>query len=201
MSALVLVLGLLLFLGVHSVRMVAEGWRSERIERMGVGAWKGAYSLLSLIGILLIIWGFAQMRGTPTVLWEAPSWLRQLVGPVTLVASILATAAYVPRSRLRALVEHPMLAGVALWALVHLLANGRLADVLLFGAFLVWSVFDFFSARRRTHAGAQVGAQLGGLRPSGSWANDLVSIVIGTVIWYVVAAYLHEPLFGVPAFT
>lgn len=189
---IVLVVGLVLFLGAHSVRMVADDWRSARIARMGEGPWKGVYSLVSVAGLALIVWGYALAGADPTVLWTPPVWLRHLVSPLTLLAFVLIVAAYVPRSRIRAIVGHPMLAGVALWALAHLLSNGGLADLVLFGAFLAWSVLDFVSSRRRDREANRVRA--------GGWANDLVSVVVGTVAWFVFAMYLHGPLIGVRPF-
>lgn len=190
---IVLVAGLLLFLGPHSVRLVADDWRSERIASMGEGRWKGLYSLVSLVGFALIIWGYGLARasqGAP--LWTPPAWSRHLASPLTLVAFVLIVAAYVPRSRLRAIVGHPMLLGTVLWALAHLLANGGVADLVLFGAFLVWSAVDFVALRRRDRAE--------GRQRRGAWGSDLTSVVVGTVAWYVFAMYLHGPLIGVRPF-
>lgn len=190
---IVLVAGLLLFLGPHSVRLVADDWRSERIASMGEGRWKGLYSLVSLVGFALIIWGYGMARasqGAP--LWAPPAWSRHLASPLTLVAFVLIVAAYVPRSRLRALVGHPMLLGTVLWALAHLLANGGVADLVLFGAFLVWSAVDFVALRRRD--------RVEGRQRRGAWGSDLTSVVVGTVAWYVFAMYLHGPLIGVRPF-
>lgn len=186
----VLVLGLVLFLGMHSVRIVADGWRGARVAAMGLGPWKGLYSLVSLIGLVLIVWGFGLARQAPVDLWHPPAWTRHLASLLTWVAFVLIVAAYVPRSRLRAAIGHPMVAGVKLWALAHLLSNGRLADVVLFGAFLLWAVLDFRSARRRDRVS-------GAPARAGLWANDLVTVVVGTVAWYVFAMYLHQPLIGV----
>lgn len=191
---IVLVVGLVVFLGVHSVRIVGDGWRGARIASMGEGAWKGLYSLVALAGLALIVWGYALARASAgEALWTPPVWARHLASPLTLVAFVLIVAAYVPRSRLRALVGHPMLVGVILWALAHLLANGGAADLLLFGAFLVWAVLDLVSVRRRARANGRV-------RPTGVWANDLTSVVVGTVAWYAFAIYLHGPLIGVRPF-
>lgn len=190
---IVLVLGLLLFLGPHSVRLFADDWRSARIASMGLGKWKGLYSLVSIVGFVLIIVGYGMARASAGMpLWIAPAWTRHLASPLTLVAFILIVAAYVPRSRLRALVGHPMLLGTALWALAHLLANGGVADLVLFGAFLVWSVAVFAASRRRDRAE--------GRERRGTWGSDLTSVVVGTVAWYVFAMYLHVPLIGVRPF-
>lgn len=188
-----LVLGLFLFLGMHSVRIVAGGWRDTRVAAMGEGAWKGLYSLVSLAGLALIVWGYGMTRAAPIDLWHPPVWTRHAASLLTLLAFILIAAAYVPRSRIRAVVGHPMVAGVKLWAFAHLLSNGRLADVVLFGAFLAWAVADYASLRRRDRAaGTQRGA--------GTLGNDLASVVGGTVAWFVFALYLHGPLIGVRPF-
>lgn len=190
---IVLVLGLLLFLGPHSVRLFADDWRSARISSMGLGRWKGLYSLVSIVGFVLVIVGYGMARASAGMpLWTPPAWTRHLASPLTLVAFVLIVAAYVPRSRLRALVGHPMLAGVALWALAHLLANGGAADLVLFGAFFVWAVADFVVSRRRDRAE--------GRERRGTWGSDLTSVVVGTVAWYVFAMYLHAPLIGVRPF-
>ncbi|HRA79095.1 MAG TPA: NnrU family protein [Burkholderiaceae bacterium] len=188
-----LVIGLILFLGAHSVRIVADDWRSARVAAMGEGAWKGVYSLVSLAGLVLIVWGYGLSRAAPVDLWQPPVWTRHAASLFTLLSFILIAAAYVPRSRIRALVGHPMVAGVKLWAFAHLLSNGRLADVVLFGAFLAWAVLDYASLRRRDRAaGTQRGA--------GALANDLTSVVAGAVAWFVFALYLHAPLIGVRPF-
>lgn len=185
-----LLLGLVIFLGVHSVRMVADDWRSARVAALGLGAWKGLYTLVSLIGLVLVVWGFGLARTDSPALWHPAAWTRHLASLLTWIAFVLIVAAYVPRSRLRAAVGHPMLTGVILWALAHLFANGRLVDLVLFGAFLVWALLDFRSVRVRERAA-------GAPRPAGLWANDLVTVVVGTVAWFVFAMYLHEPLMGV----
>ncbi|MCL4184231.1 MAG: hypothetical protein KJ011_12380 [Burkholderiaceae bacterium] len=189
----VLVLGLALFLGAHSVRLFADRWRGARIAAMGEGAWKGLYSLVSLAGLALIVWGYGLARAAPVDLWHPPVWTRHAASLLTLLSFILIAAAYVPRSRIRALVGHPMVAGVKLWAFAHLLSNGRLADVVLFGAFLAWAVADYASLRRRDRAA-------GTRRGPGALANDLTSVVAGTVAWFVFALYLHGPLIGVRPF-
>ncbi len=188
-----LILGLILFLGTHSVRIVAGGWRDARVAAIGEGAWKGLYSVASLAGLVLIVWGFGLARAAPLELWQPPAWGRHAASLFTLLSFVLIVAAYVPRSRIRALVGHPMVAGVKLWAFAHLLSNGSLADVVLFGAFLAWSVVAFAALRRRDRAaGAQRGA--------GALGNDLTSVVVGVLAWFVFALYLHGPLIGVRPF-
>ena len=145
-----LILGLLLFLGVHSVRVFADGWRTRQIERLGPMGWKALYSVLSLAGFVLLVWGFGLARHHPVVVWVPPMALRHLNALFTLIAFVLLAAAYVPGNAIKARLGHPMLAAVKLWAFGHLLAAGMLHDVLLFGAFLLWAVVDFTVSRRRS---------------------------------------------------
>jgi uncharacterized membrane protein len=185
-----LLMGLVLFLGLHSVRMVAPQWRANTVLMLGENGYKGLYSVGSLVGLGLIIWGYSVLRHTPTVLWSPPTGMRHLAALLTLGAFVLLTAAYVPLNPIKAKVGHPMVAGVKLWALAHLLANGSLADVLLFGSFLVWAVADFVSCRKRDRA-----AQL--QRPAGTTAGLVKTLVMGTVAWAVFALALHGWLIGV----
>ncbi len=191
MSALIL--GLLMFLGMHSARIVAEGWRTQVIAQRGPGAWKGLYTVVSLVGFGLIIWGYGQARLTPVVLWNAPLWGRHLAGLLMLVALLLLAAAQVPGNGIKARVHHPMVLGVKVWALAHLLANNTLADVLLFGSFLVWAVLDFRSSRQRDRAAGTV-------YPPGSAARTAVTVVVGVGVWALFAFGLHLWLFGVRPF-
>lgn len=189
----ILLLGLLVFLGTHSVRIVADDWRTRQVARIGLMPWKGAYAAASLVGFVLIVWGYAQARLDPVVLWVPPLWGRHLASLLTLPAFILIAAAYVPGTRMRAAIGHPMLAGVKLWALAHLLSNGSLADVVLFGSFLVWAVVDFAASRRRDRA---AGTQL----RAGSLRGDAIAVVVGGVAWFVFARHLHATLIGVQPF-
>ncbi|MCA0241986.1 MAG: NnrU family protein [Proteobacteria bacterium] len=188
-----LILGLLIFLGLHSVRIVAEPWRQRTIARMGEGAWKGVYSLLSGLGLALIVWGYAQARLTPLPLWTAPVWARHLAGPLTLVAFVLLAAAYVPGNGIKARLHHPMLLAVKVWALAHLLANDTLADLLLFGGFLLWAVLDFRTARRRD-------AATGTVYPPGRLSRTLLTTAVGVAAWAVFAFWAHGAWLGVRPF-
>lgn len=188
-----LILGLIIFLGVHSVRVVADEWRAALIARIGEGPWKGLYSLASVIGFVLIVWGYGQARLDPLVLWTPPPWTRHLVPPLTLLTFILVAAAYVPGTRIKAWLGSPMVLGVKLWALAHLIANGTLAATVLFGSFLVWAIVDFTSSRRRDRARSVV-------YPAGSMARDSIAILIGIVAWVVFALWLHGWLIGVRPF-
>ncbi len=191
MSALVI--GLVIFLGVHSIRVFADDWRGAQIARRGENAYKGLYTLASLIGFVLIIWGYGLARGAPVQLWAPPAWTRHAASLLTLISFVLIAAAYVPRNRIKAKLGHPMVAGVKLWAIAHLLANGTLADLVLFGAFLAWAVLDFRSARRRDRLASTV-------YPAGTMGGDAATVVAGVVGWFVFALYLHGWLIGVRPF-
>lgn len=185
-----LVLGLLLFLGTHSVRIVADGWRTRTLARLGEGRWKGLYSLLSLAGFALIVWGFALARWQPVVLWAPPAALRHANALFTLLAFVLLAATYVPRNAIRARLHHPMVLGVALWALGHLLATATLADAVLFGAFLLWALLSWRAARRRDRV-------LGTRYPAGGMAGTLAALVLGLLAWAAFAFWLHAAWIGV----
>lgn len=188
-----LILGLLLFLGVHSVRIVAEPWRAQGIARLGPNGWKGVYSLVSLAGFALIVWGFGLARQQPTLLWVPPIWTRHLAALLMLPALILLVAAYVPRNQIKARLHHPMVLGVKVWAFGHLIANQMLAEWLLFGGFLLWAVLDYRAAKARDRAAGTV-------YPAGTLAMTLVTVVVGTAAWAAFAFWLHGPLFGVRPF-
>ena len=188
-----LILGLVLFLGVHTTRVLAGGWRARMIERLGLNGWKALYSLASLLGFVLIVWGFAVARERPVPLYAPPLALRHLNALFTLIAFVLVAAAYVPRNHLKAKLGHPMLAGVKTWAFGHLLATGMLRDVVLFGAFLLWAILDFAASRRRDR---REHVQY----PPGTLTGDLLSVVIGVVAWAAFAFWLHVWLIGVSPF-
>lgn len=185
-----LILGLVLFLGVHSVRIVANDWRSATITRLGEGAWKGLFSLASIAGLALLVWGFGQARQQPVFLWVAPVGMRHLASVLTLLAFILLTAAYVPGNAIKAKLHHPMVLGVALWALAHLLANGNLAHVILFGSFWVWAIFDFRAAKARDRANKTAYA-------AGRIAATAMTVVLGILAWALFAFWAHGLLIGV----
>jgi uncharacterized membrane protein len=188
-----LLLGLVLFLGTHSVRIFADGWRAQRVSAMGLNAWKGVYSVLSIAGFVLIVYGYAAARLEPVVLYSPPVWTRHLASLLTIPAFILLVAAYVPGTRIKRAVGHPMVLGVKTWAVAHLLANGMLADVLLFGAFLAWAVLDYIAARKRDRVAGTVYVV-------GPITRDIVAVVVGLVAWAVFAMWLHRVLIGVGPF-
>ena len=188
-----LILGLVLFLGVHSVRIVADGWRTQMRARVGEQAFKGMYSVLSLVGFVLIVWGFGLARETPMLVWLPPAGLRHGAALLNVLAFVFLVAAYVPGNGIKARLHHPMVLGVKTWALAHLISNGNLAHMVLFGSFLVWAVLDFISARRRDRA---QGIQY----PAGSTAATVTTVLLGVVVSGVFAMWLHGMLIGVKPF-
>jgi uncharacterized membrane protein len=188
-----LVAGLVLFLAVHSTRIVAESWRNQRIAAMGEHKWKLVYSLVSIAGFLLIVYGYGQARMTTTALYAPPTWGRHLAALLVLIAFVLVAAAYVKQTRIKAWLGHPMVAGVKIWAFAHLISNGTLADVVLFGSFLVWAIVDYAASRRRDRANATVYA-------IGPPSRDAMAVVFGALAWAAFAFWLHGPLIGVRPF-
>ncbi|HWI83503.1 NnrU family protein [Ramlibacter sp.] len=185
-----LILGLVLFLGVHSTRIVADGWRTRMIGRLGAMPWKGLYSLLSIAGFAVLIWGFRIARADTLVLYAPPVWARHLAALLMVVSFVLLVAAYVPGNGIKARLHHPMILGVKVWALAHLLANGVAADVVLFGAFLAWAVLSYRAARQRDRAARTV-------YPPGTVSGTAITVVVGLLAWAVFAFMLHGPLIGV----
>ncbi len=190
---LVLLIGLLLFLGAHSVRIVADDWRSRQLARLGEPRWKGLYSLVALAGLALLVWGWSLARQQPALLWTPPLAMKHVNSLFTLAAFVLLAAAYVPRNHFKARLHHPMVLAVKLWAFGHLLASGKLAGVLLFGAFLLWAVADFRAARRRDRAQATVYA-------AGSAGGTLAALAIGVLAWVAFAFWAHAALTGIAPF-
>ena len=186
----VLILGLILVLGVHSSRIFADGWRTHTINRVGEKPWKGIYSLISLAGFVLIIWGFGLARQQPVVWWSPPVALRHLNSLFTLIAFVLIAAAYVPRNQIKAKLHHPMVLGVKLWAFGHLLATRTVADTVLFAAFLIWAILAFRAARQRDRVS-------GAIYPAGSLGGTLLTVVVGVLAWAVFTFWLHAAWIGI----
>ena len=187
---LLLVLGLLVFLGTHSLRFGSDVRRDALIARLGTGRFKGLYSVLSAIGLVLVVLGFGVARETPVLLWVPPSGMRHLTFLLMLISLVLMAAAYVPRNAIRARVHPPMVLSVKVWALAHLICNGTLAHVVLFGAFLFWSVVLFKASRRRdVLTGAQYAA--------GDTVPTLITVGVGVFAWLVLLGWLHGILIGV----
>lgn len=185
-----LILGLLIFLGMHSLRMLAPEFRDRAIARHGANAWRAIYSLVSIGGFVLIVWGFGLARQQPVLLYAPILAMKHLNMLFTLLAFVLVAAAYVPRNHIKAKLGHPMLAGIKLWALGHLLATGFLHDVVLFGTFLVWAIADFAVCRRRDRLN-------GTMHPAGTMAGDVATVLIGLAAWAAFAFWLHLRLIGV----
>lgn len=189
----IMIIGLLLFLGPHSVRVFADSWRTRQIEKRGENLWKGIYSIISIAGFFMIIHGYAEARLNPTVIWLPPLWLKYTAAILLFPTFILLFAAYVPGTRIKALSGHPMAASVKLWGLAHLLANGNLADIILFGAFMVWAILDYRASRRRD--------KRAGIRyPVTGASRDIIVTVVGILAWVAFAFYVHEWLIGVKPF-
>lgn len=190
MGLAVMILGLVLFLGVHTLTTQRE-LRARLIASTGEGGYKIAYALLSLLGLALIVWGFAHYRATGWIdVWYPPKALKHIAMALMLPAVILVVAAYI-RGRIYTTLKHPMLAGVKLWAAAHLLANGDLGGIILFGSFLGWAVFDRISLKRRTDASAPP-------IPVGGRGNDLIAVAVGIVVYLALAFAFHPVVIGVP---
>ncbi len=190
MGLLIMIAGLALFIGVHTLTTLRDA-RAAAIARLGEGGYKIAYSLASFAGIALIAWGFSLYRATGWInVWHPPLALRHLALALMLPAVILVVASYI-RGRIYTTLKHPMLAGVKLWALLHLLANGDLGSIILFGSILAWAVYDRISLKRRADPGAPP-------IPVGGVSNDAIAVVVG-IIAYAALTYVFHPLvIGVP---
>jgi uncharacterized membrane protein len=188
----VMILGLVLFLGVHLLTTQRD-LRARFVVSMGEGGYKGFYSLVSLAGLGLMVWGFAHYRSAGMInVWYPPAAFRHITEALMLPSVILVAASYI-RGRIYTMLKHPMLAGVKLWAAAHLLANGDLGSIILFGAFLAWAVFDRISLKRRTDAGAPP-------IPVGGVGNDLIAVVVGIVAYLALGFVFHPVVIGVPVF-
>ena len=183
-----LIIGLVLFLGSHSVSIVNAAWRDRMVSRLGILPWQGLYSLLAIAGIVLIIQGYDLARENPFILYLPPSWLRHLALLLLVFVFPLLFAAYLP-GRIRTATRHPMLVATKIWALAHLLVNGSLADVILFGSFLAWAVADRISLKRRTPL------PVPGAPPSRF--NDALAVLLGIGLYLLFIFWLHAWLFGV----
>lgn len=182
----ILILGLLMFLGIHSVRILAGPFRDAQIAA-NPKRWKGLYTLVSFVGLGLIIWGWILARPMAPQLYDPPTWGRHATLLLVWIAFILLPTANAPTGRIKATVRHPMLLGVIFWSAGHLLANGDQASTTLFAAFLAWAILDLISALRRGEPAPVV------VRPRA----DVIAVVAGTVLWAVFVVFLHRVLFGV----
>lgn len=184
------VVGLALFLGLHSIRIVAEPMRTWLIDRLGANGWKGAYSIVSIASFALLVWGYSQARMTTSFVWIPPTPMRHIAALLTLVAFVIFLAAYVPKNHIKARLHHPMMLGVKVWAFAHLIANGSLVDMVLFGSFLAWAIAAFRAARIRDRAA-------GTTYPAGTGAGTAMTVVAGVAAWAVFAFWAHGVLIGV----
>jgi uncharacterized membrane protein len=185
-----LVLGLFLFLSVHTTGLLAEDWRTRAVARFGERRWKGVYSVLSLLGFALVVWGYGVARQQPVQLWAPMPGMRHLAALLTWLAFVLLAATYVPRNHFKARLHHPMLLATKIWALAHLLANGTLAGTILFGSFLLWAVLMFVGARRRDR-------RLAVPAVPGMLGRSVLTLLVGSLAWAAFAFWLHGSLIGI----
>ena len=185
-----LIIGLILFIVAHSTRIFTDDWRSHMLERLGEKRWKVLITLVSIAGFGLMMIGYGQARLTPIPLWEPTLAARNIALILNLLAFFLVAAAYVPRNIIKEKIGHPMVAGVKIWALAHLLSNGNLADVILFGSLLVWAVLNFRSSRKRDRMNDVE-------YPAGTVLGTRVTLAIGAIVWYVFLQWLHVRWIGV----
>jgi uncharacterized membrane protein len=188
-----LLAGLVLFIASHSVGVLAPAWRARQVARMGERPWKLVYSIVSLVALVLIVRGYGDARASSIALWMPPAGMRHATALLTVVGFILIAAAYVPRTRIKAALGHPMTAGVALWSLGHLLGNGRREAVILFGALFVWSIVTFAVRRARDR-------EAGTTYAAGTSRQDVIAVIAGILFALVFALFLHGPLIGVRPF-
>jgi uncharacterized membrane protein len=183
-----LVLGLIFFLGMHSVSIIRPGLRATAIERFGDLPWQAVYGMISLAGFVLIVWGYGEARQSAIALYDPPTWMRHISLLLMLPVFPLLFAVYLP-GRIQSATKHPMLLAVKIWAFTHLLANGTLADLLLFGTFLAWAVADRISLKRR------IGPPVHRAPPSQT--NDAIAIIGGVTVYLLFLFWLHHALMGV----
>ncbi len=184
----VLIIGLVIFFAMHTVSIINEPWRDRMVAKLGELPWKGVYSLVAIVGFVLIVWGYGLARGNPVVLYTPPMWLRHVALLLLIPVFPLLLATYFP-GRIQAATKHPMLVATKLWAVAHLLANGILADVLLFGSFLAWAVVDRISMKHRTQR------PVPGVPPSK--VNDIIAVIFGLALYIAFALWLHMWLIGI----
>jgi uncharacterized membrane protein len=193
MGLAILILGLIVFIAPH-VFVTRREARAGAIARLGEWPYKGLFSLISIIGVILIGWGFARYRASGYIpVWSPPDWTRHVAVALMWPAIVFFVAAYIPGNIKRTL-KHPMLVGVKLWAFAHLLANGDLGSIILFGGILAWAVFDRISLKHRTDPGAPP-------IPVGGWRNDVAAVIVGTLVYLALGFLFHPLVIGVPAFT
>jgi uncharacterized membrane protein len=192
MGLAVEILGLVIFLGAH-VFVTMRDRRAVLVAKLGEWPYRGLFSLVSIVGIVLIAYGFASYRAAGLiVVWNPPSWTRHIVEALMWPASIMIVAAYIP-GNIKRVLKHPMLTGVKTWAFAHLCANGDLGGMILFGSVLAWAVYDRITLKRRSDAGSPP-------IPVGGTTNDLIAIIVGTIVYFALGFVFHPVVIGVPAF-
>lgn len=194
MGLSILVAGLVLFLGMHATRIPNDQRRSGMIARLGKNKYRGIYTAMSIVGLVLIVYGYGQARLDPVFVWNPPAATRHIAALLMLFSMILLAACYVPMNHIKARLQHPMTLSVKVWALAHLIANGTLADIVLFGSFLVWAVLLFKSARKRS-----IPMSFAGDGPSK--VGTLMTVVVGVLGWLIFASWLHVHLIGISPFS
>ncbi len=186
---IIFIIGIIVFLGSHSVRIFADPWRTRMIHQLGEKKWKGLYSLFSLFGFILLIIGYSQARQNTILIWQPPIFMTHLAVLLNLFTFILLASSAPNNNAIRLKLKHPMILGVKVWALAHLLANGSLIDLILFGSFLIWAVLDFRSARNRPNSSNET--------PVISLKATLIAIFFGIAVWLAFIFGLHQWLIGV----
>lgn len=194
MGLLILVAGLALFLGMHAVRIPNDQRRAGMMARLGKNRYRGIYTAVSIAGLVLIIYGYGQARLDPVFVWNPPAAMRHIAALLMLFSMILLAACYVPMNHIKAGLQHPMTLAVKVWALAHLLSNGTLADIFLFGFFLVWAILLFKSARKRA-------VPIGFSGDGPTKVGTMMTVVVGVLAWLVFAAWLHVHLIGISPFS
>lgn len=187
---LTLVIGLFLFLGIHSVRIFADPFRTAFVEAQGVGKWKGLYSIISILGFVLIVVGYGQAKVENVVIWTPPLWTWHVTISLTLIAFVFMTSAYVPNNAIKAYLKDPMILGVKTWAFAHLISQGSLAGMLMFGCFLIWAIFDFKSCRAR-RAGIEA------IEQNSSKLMTLMTLLVALALWVIMLFYGHALIIGI----
>lgn len=188
---LILVIGLVVFFCLHSVRLVAPHWRETIMQQHGAMRWKMRFGMITLLSTAFIVMGYLQMRVEPVWLWFPPVWTRHLAGLLVLVALFFAGSALVPNTTMKKKMGYPMLIAVKIWAFAHLISNGSLADVMVFGSFLVWSIVSFAVYRRRDRKAGVIRDFESGVQ------YDLAAFAFAMVSWFAIVFYLHQAIIGV----
>ena len=186
------ILGLVVFLGAHTFVSMREQ-RASLVDKIGLWPYRGLFSVVSIVGVLLLAYGFAAYRAAGSIaIWHPPAWTRQIVVVLMWPVSIMVVAAYLP-GNIKRVLKHPLLVGVKTWAFAHLCANGDLGGIILFGSILAWAVYDRITLRHRSDPGAPP-IPVGGVR------NDIVAIVVGTILYLALGFVFHPIVIGLPAF-